>query len=109
MCPPIRSARSDSPRSVNHSFPASSISSSAKSTFAAQPLARPLPRLGPGDALSAVLVAGQLLELAQLGDGAGGVERHGATLTRRRTYESERGSILSARADASAPSFATTT
>ena len=34
----------------------------------AQPLARALPRLGPGDALRAVLVAGQLLQLAQLGD-----------------------------------------
>ena len=35
----------------------------------AQPLARPLPRLGPRDALRAVLVAGQLLQLAELGDG----------------------------------------
>ena len=35
MCPPISSARSDSPGSVNHWFPASSISSSAPtSTFA---------------------------------------------------------------------------
>ena len=48
----------------------------------AQPLARPLPGLGPGDALRAVLVAGQLLELAQLLDRAGGVERHGATIHR---------------------------
>ena len=39
----------------------------------AQPLARPLPRLRPGHALRAVLVAGQLLELAQLLDGAGGL------------------------------------
>jgi hypothetical protein len=36
----------------------------------AQPLPRPLPRLGPRDALRAVLVAGQLLQLAELGDGA---------------------------------------
>ena len=35
----------------------------------AQPLARALPRLGPRDALRAVLVAGQLLQLAELGDG----------------------------------------
>ena len=42
--------------------------------LAAQPLARPRPRLGPGDALRAVLVAGQLPELAQLLDGAGRVE-----------------------------------
>ena len=35
----------------------------------AQPLARALPGLGPGDSLRPVLVAGQLLQLAQLGDG----------------------------------------
>ena len=35
----------------------------------AQPLPRALPRLGPRDALRAVLVAGQLLQLTQLGDG----------------------------------------
>ncbi len=35
----------------------------------AQPLARALPRLGPRDALRAVLVAGQLPQLAQLRDG----------------------------------------
>ena len=46
----------------------------------AQPFARPLPRLRPGDALGAVLVSGQLLELAQLLDGAGGLQRHGASL-----------------------------
>src|SRR6478735_1180428 len=34
----------------------------------AQPLARALPRLRPGDTLSAVLVAGQLLQLPQLRD-----------------------------------------
>jgi hypothetical protein len=38
----------------------------------AQPLARALPRLGPGDALRTVLVAGQLPQLAELGDGAFG-------------------------------------
>ena len=77
MCPPIRSARSDSPASVNHWFPASSISSSRGDAgeLAAQPVARLLPGLGPRDALRAVLVAGQLLELAQLRDGAGRVER----------------------------------
>ena len=42
----------------------------------AQPLARPLPRLRPRDALGAVLVSGQLLELAQLVDGARWLERH---------------------------------
>ena len=38
--------------------------------LAAQPLPRPLPGVRPGHTLGAVLVAGQLLELAQLGDGA---------------------------------------
>ena len=44
---------------MNHWLPAASISSSAPvpATFSAQPLARPLPRLRPGDALRAVLVA----------------------------------------------------
>ena len=72
MWPPSRSARSDSPGSVNHWLPASSISSSApvEATLLAQPLARALPRLGPGDALRPVLVAGQLPQLAELGDGA---------------------------------------
>src|SRR4029077_8224176 len=49
--------------------------------LAPQPLACPFPGVGPRDALGAVLVAGQLLELAQLGAGAAGVERHAATLT----------------------------
>jgi hypothetical protein len=38
--------------------------------LAPQPLARLRPRVGPGDPLGAVLVAGQLPELAQLLDGA---------------------------------------
>ncbi len=46
-----------------------------------QPAARRLPGVGPGDALGAVLVAGELLQLAQLGDGAGGIERHAAIRT----------------------------
>ncbi len=84
MWPPIRSARSDSPRSVNHWFPASSISSSTERRRACRAASSraALPRLRPRDALGAVLVAGQLLELAQLLDGAGGVERHAPTLTR---------------------------
>ncbi len=49
----------------------------------AQPAARRLPGVRPGDALGAVLVAGQLAELLQLGDGARGVERHAAGVTRR--------------------------
>src|SRR5205085_6019652 len=50
-------------------------------------LAEPLPRAHPGvrprNPLRAVLVAGQLPELAKLGDGAGRIERH-----RRRAYRS---------------------
>jgi hypothetical protein len=41
--------------------------------FPAQPLARPLPCLGPRDPLGAVVVPGQLLELTKLGDGATGL------------------------------------
>ena len=43
-----------------------------------EPLPRPRPRVRPGHTLSAVLVARQLLQLAELGDGAGGIERHRA-------------------------------
>ena len=46
----------------------------------AQPLARALPRLRPRHALGAVLVPGQRLELAQLFDGAGRLERHARSL-----------------------------
>ena len=55
------------PGSVNHWFPASSISSvgARRGDLLAQPLPRPLPRLRPRDALRAVLVAGQLLQLAR--------------------------------------------
>ena len=41
-----------------------------------QPVLRAHPGVGPGDALGAVLVAGQLLQLAKLGDGAARVEWH---------------------------------
>ena len=50
----------------------------------AEPLPGRIPRRRPGDALRAVLVAGQLAELAQLGDGAGRVERHGGDSNSRR-------------------------
>ena len=46
----------------------------------AQPFARPLPRLRPGHALRAVFVPGELLELAQLIDCAGGLQHHRASL-----------------------------
>src|SRR6185437_15237023 len=49
--------------------------------LAPQPLTCLLPGVGPRHALGTVLVAGQLLELAQLGDGTAGVEGHAATLT----------------------------
>ena len=81
MWPPIRSARSDAPRSVNHWFPASSTSSDRNPVeLAPQPLARRCPRVRPGDPLGAVLVARQLPKLAQLGDRAIRLQRHGRTL-----------------------------
>ena len=43
----------------------------------AQPVARRGPGVRQGDALGAVLVAGELAQLAQLGDGAARLERHG--------------------------------
>src|SRR5205085_7808468 len=49
----------------------------------AEPLARAHPPVRPRDALRAVLVAGQLLELAELRNGAGRIKRH-----RRRAYRS---------------------
>ena len=50
--------------------------------LAAKPLARLLPCVRPGDPLRPVLVAGQLLELAELRDGPGRLQGHCATLTR---------------------------
>src|SRR5262249_39085160 len=50
---------------------------------AAEPLPRRRPRVGPGNPLGTVLVAGQLLELTQLRDGAGGLERHRSALGER--------------------------
>src|SRR5262245_31308145 len=50
--------------------------------LAAQPRARTLPRLRPGDALRPVLVAGQLLQLAQVADRPARIELHAATLNR---------------------------
>ena len=45
-----------------------------------EPRARRVPGVRPRDPLGAVLVARELLELAQLGDDATGIEGHGATL-----------------------------
>ena len=47
----------------------------------AQPLACLLPGVSPSDSLGAVLVAGQLLQLAQLGDRARRVQRHADDFT----------------------------
>ena len=81
MWPPIRTARSDSPRSVHQWFPASS-------TLVLERQPSSLPRsqaracahvVGPGDALRAVLVAGQLAQLTQLVTvlaGSSGTPRH---------------------------------
>ncbi len=79
----MSTAWSEAPRSVNHWLPAASTVSSAPVSvqLPAQPLARPLPGLRPRDSLSAVVVPGQLLELAKLIDGPAGLQRHAATLT----------------------------
>jgi hypothetical protein len=45
------------------------------------PLLRAAPGICPGDPLRPVLVARQLLQLAQLGDRSGGIEGHGRNLT----------------------------
>src|SRR5439155_1668072 len=42
--------------------------------LSAEPFASALPRIGPGDPLGAVFVAGQLLKLSQLCDGAAWVD-----------------------------------
>ena len=78
MWPPISTARSESPRSVHHWLPAASTSYSSgrPSSFDAEPVLRLRPGRRPRHALSPVLVARELAELAQLRDGAAGVERH---------------------------------
>ena len=82
MWPPMSTARSDAPGSVNHWLPAASIDSigAGARDEPAEPLARPLPGLRPGDALRAVLVPGELAKLLQLGDGSLRIERHGGSL-----------------------------
>jgi hypothetical protein len=45
-----------------------------------EPFARSHPRVRPGDALGAFLVAGELAELDQLFDGAARLKRHGGQL-----------------------------
>ena len=81
MWPPISSDLATA-ASVTHRFPASSISSSTRhrGELPAEPLARSLPGRRERDALGAVLVAGQLLELSQFLDSAGGLERHAGSL-----------------------------
>ena len=85
MWPPIRTARSDAPGSVNHWLPAASIVSPApvSATLPRSHARALLPGLRPGDALGAVLVARELAQLLQLGDRARRVERHGGELYRR--------------------------
>jgi hypothetical protein len=53
--------------------------------LAGEPFTSPYPRVRPGDALRAFLVAGELSELVQLIDGAAGGERHGGQLYKLRT------------------------
>jgi hypothetical protein len=69
MWPLMRTARSEPPRSVHHRLPAASISFEHEACqLLAEPAARGLPGLGPGDPLRAVLVPSQLAELLQVGD-----------------------------------------
>ena len=81
--PPRISACSLAPGSVHHWFPAASkLSTAARALeLGRHPLLRTFPRLRPGHPLGAVLVAGELAQLAQLLDGAGRVQRHAAILT----------------------------
>ena len=83
MCPPISTARSDAPAQraplvarLRRSPPRAAGRRASRAATRA-----PLPGVRPGDALRAVLVAGQLAQLLQLGDGSRGIERHGAMLT----------------------------
>ena len=79
MCPPISTACSERPRSVHHWLPRLvDLRLDRQSSLPTPSSPRLHPGVRPGDALGAVLVAGQLLQLAQLGDGAARVERHRA-------------------------------
>jgi hypothetical protein len=83
MWPPMRSARSDAPGSVNHWFPASSVSSEAPSgsSFPESHSRAPDPGIRPRDALRAVLVAGELSQLLPaLRQVRLGSKRHGGQL-----------------------------
>ena len=73
--------------------------------LAAQPLPRALPRLGPGHPLRAVLVAGQLLQLAELGDRTSRIQRHADDFTAvvESAHGACRGRVRSARPAASGP------
>ena len=76
--PPIRTARSERPRKVAPvvaGFVALALERKAVEQLC-QPGTSRVPRVGPGNALGAVLVARQSLQLAQLRDDARGVESH---------------------------------
>ena len=82
MCPPISTARSDAPAQrppLVAGLVDLVLERQRPRACSRSQLARLLPRVRPGDALRAVLVAGQLAQLLQLGDGSRRIERHGAT------------------------------
>ena len=79
MWPPMRTARSDSPASVNHWFPAASIDSSAP-VLATSPRSHSRARSQvsvQATRCAPVLVAGELAQLLQLGDRALRIEARG--------------------------------
>ena len=82
MWPPSTSVRSVAPRSVNHWFrPRRPLSSGAgRRDLAGEPALRRHPRVRPGHSLGAVLVPGQLPELAELVQAAR-FQRHGGMYT----------------------------
>ena len=82
MCPPISSARSEPPAQREPLVPGlvDLLVERQPRELSAQPLPRLLPGLRPRDALRAVLVSGQLLQFAELVDGAVGLERHARSL-----------------------------
>ena len=86
-CPPMITKRSESPGAVAQMLPAASLSTLTPSMAAscvAEPVVGRLPGVGPRDALGAVVVAGQALELAQVRNDSAGVDRcHAGNLTPR--------------------------
>ncbi len=80
MCPPMSSALSLAPRSVNHWLPASStrLLRAGLPDLGGEPLARLHPDVRPRDTLRPVVVSGELAKLPQLIDRTARLQCHGA-------------------------------